>query len=392
MGDREDSIEELRARLVQRFPELLVAVGDALRVTWPEYAAYIDEHLEELTPAADLLTGRLLASGLGDGAMARRAAEEPVIAELFEQIGRRHFLHGEGITSLLAAYQSGAEVAWDLIADVAIDTGLGAGEIGRLAKTLFLVVHDLSVATSRGYIMEQSVSAMAVERARTELSGRLMSPYPDPLTWQPAADRAAWIIPELAAFVIIGTDHREPGHFLQTDPEWLLTRVDGVVGLIVPWVAGVRERLTRSLGAPGAVVGPPLPVTRLRDSMAVARSVVRLRDSGLLDGPMLFADDHLDVLLVHRQPRILEALRAQVLAPLAELPDTTRDRLIETLTLWLLHLGSRTAVARELHVHPQTVRYRLAQLRQAYGDALDDPTERARLLLALAWGEPRDLG
>ena len=40
-------------------------------------------------------------------------------------------------------------------------------------------------------------------------------------------------------------------------------------------------------------------------------------------------------------------------------------------------------VARALHVHPQTVRYRLAQLREAFGPALDDPDGRFELALAV---------
>jgi DNA-binding transcriptional LysR family regulator len=49
-------------------------------------------------------------------------------------------------------------------------------------------------------------------------------------------------------------------------------------------------------------------------------------------------------------------------------------------------MGNRQAMAEELHVHPQTVRYRMAQLRELFGQSLDDPRTRAVLLLALAWG------
>jgi DNA-binding PucR family transcriptional regulator len=38
-----------------------------------------------------------------------------------------------------------------------------------------------------------------------------------------------------------------------------------------------------------------------------------------------------------------------------------------------------------LHVHPQTVRYRVGQLRTLFGPALDDPRTRLRLMLALCW-------
>ena len=43
----------------------------------------------------------------------------------------------------------------------------------------------------------------------------------------------------------------------------------------------------------------------------------------------------------------------------------------------------RDAVAAHLHVHAQTVRYRMGQLREAYGDRLDDPGAVLDLLVAL---------
>ena len=39
--------------------------------------------------------------------------------------------------------------------------------------------------------------------------------------------------------------------------------------------------------------------------------------------------------------------------------------------------------AAALHVHPQTVRYRLAGLRELFGGALDDPDARLELAIAL---------
>ena len=51
----------------------------------------------------------------------------------------------------------------------------------------------------------------------------------------------------------------------------------------------------------------------------------------------------------------------------------------QTLGAWLLHHGSVPDVARAIHVHPQTVRYRLARLRALFD--LDDPEARFELLL-----------
>jgi DNA-binding PucR family transcriptional regulator len=43
-------------------------------------------------------------------------------------------------------------------------------------------------------------------------------------------------------------------------------------------------------------------------------------------------------------------------------------------------------MAAELGVHPQTVRYRLRQLRELFGTALEDPDARFELALALRSG------
>jgi DNA-binding PucR family transcriptional regulator len=40
-------------------------------------------------------------------------------------------------------------------------------------------------------------------------------------------------------------------------------------------------------------------------------------------------------------------------------------------------------MAEELHVHPQTARYRIGRLRELLGDDLDDPDARFELEIAL---------
>jgi DNA-binding PucR family transcriptional regulator len=91
------------------------------------------------------------------------------------------------------------------------------------------------------------------------------------------------------------------------------------------------------------------------------------------------------MVVVARDPWLLERLREQVLAPMADLPPTTRKRLEDTLAAWLTSMGDRQAAARMLQVHPQTVRYRLRQLQDLFGDALVDPPSRLRLTLAVCW-------
>ena len=79
-------------------------------------------------------------------------------------------------------------------------------------------------------------------------------------------------------------------------------------------------------------------------------------------------------------------LRERVLAPLEDKGDSSTEKLTETLRSWLLHHGRREAVAAELFVHPQTVRYRMGQLRELFGERLEDP--RSILELTVALGLP----
>jgi DNA-binding PucR family transcriptional regulator len=59
------------------------------------------------------------------------------------------------------------------------------------------------------------------------------------------------------------------------------------------------------------------------------------------------------------------------------------ERIAETLLAWL-QLGENAAeVAQRIHVHPQTVRYRLRQITELFGDQLCDPHSRFELQLAL---------
>jgi DNA-binding PucR family transcriptional regulator len=101
-------------------------------------------------------------------------------------------------------------------------------------------------------------------------------------------------------------------------------------------------------------------------------------------------DEHLVELVLGADGEAAEDLRRRALAPLGEPGTGTAERLAATLRSWLLNQGRRDAVAAELFVHPQTVRYRMNQIRQLYGDRLNDPDTILELTVAL--GIPRAAG
>ena len=66
-----------------------------------------------------------------------------------------------------------------------------------------------------------------------------------------------------------------------------------------------------------------------------------------------------------------------------DLAEGPRERLAITLRAYLDRPGQVQAIASALEVHPQTVRYRLKQLRELFGSSLEDPDARFELSLAL---------
>ena len=153
--------------------------------------------------------------------------------------------------------------------------------------------------------------------------------------------------------------------------------------LLVPDAGeGARPALLRGLVGRSAVVGPARPWASAGASYARAVRVLQLGLDAEGTAP-LDTEQRLPDLVLRADEEALRDLRAAVLAPLAGLSDAVRDKLTTTLRSWLLHHGRREQVAAELFVHPQTVRYRMGQLRDLFGDRLDDPQTVLQLTLAL---------
>jgi DNA-binding PucR family transcriptional regulator len=100
--------------------------------------------------------------------------------------------------------------------------------------------------------------------------------------------------------------------------------------------------------------------------------------SGLVE-----ANAVLPLLLLSESPAIATALAERRLGPLEPLTPKARERMRETALAYVRSRGNAAEMARSMHVHPQTARYRLARLRELLGDDLDDPSARLELELAL---------
>jgi hypothetical protein len=383
---QDPSLTALLPVLAERLPALLSEVRAALGEEWPDYASFLDEHDVEVAVAADAAMRRLVTMA---GAP---SSEDGVGPELFEEIGRIQWREGRDLSALLGAYQVGARVCWHHVSAAAVEMGVEPRTLASLAEAVFFFVDKLSSSSARGYVLEQSEEAATRERLRDELVGLLLSDRADQAAVRAAAARAGWTVPDELGVVLIQRDNAV-GHrtLARMDASCLVFSRPPLLGAIVPDPSrpGLRRRLGLTLRGAGAVVGVAVPPDRLPASLHIAEIAARLQREGILTDDPVFTDEHLDAIIVHRDAKLLDALRHQVLGPLRGTTQASRERLVETLGSWLRHMGDRQAIAAELHVHPQTVRYRLAKLHELFGDDLDDPEVRARMVLALSFGEAR---
>jgi hypothetical protein len=350
------------------------------------------------------------------------AAEDPIARETYVNLGRGEFHAGRSLDALLAAYRVGARLCWRRFVEVGTAGGLSPETLYALGEAIFAYIDELSAESAEGYAEEQSVAAGESERRRRRLV-RLLAQDPPPAheAVRTAAQAANWPLPrEIAALVAAAADAPAAGEPVaaqleggppqatgaapadgappQTPSEEILDaiaarlarRIGGAaIGAGVGGVACVfvpdpdaparRRQLAAALRDERAALGPT--VAWAEAAASLRRAVATYRLTG--EPGLAVADDHLATLLLAADPALAADLAAIRLAPLDELAPTARARLTETLHAWLDRPGQVQAVASVLGVHPQTVRYRVKQLRDLFGPRLEDPEARFELALAL---------
>jgi hypothetical protein len=304
---------------------------------------------------------------------------------LYVAVGERWFRSGHSLDDLQSGYHLGARVVWRRIAKVATEAGAEATTVAILADTLFAYLDEIAAVTVEGFVAAQAAAAGEVERRRARVLALLVAdPAPERAVLERAAAEAGWPLPRAVAVVALGAPEDTGATRGRRLPEGVLTgTADGVACLVVPDPDGPsrRRRLALALHGLTAALGPTVAVEHAARSWSRARALHRLLD----DAPpgVHAADDHLPRLLLAEDPALVADLARLRLAPLAALSPAARTRLEQTLLAYLRQRGNGPRMAADLGIHPQTVRYRLARLRELLGPALDDPEARFELEVVL---------
>jgi hypothetical protein len=306
------------------------------------------------------------------------------------ELGRGEARTGRSIDALLSAYRVGARVAWRELSETAVDRGLPPLMIARFAELVFAYIDELSAASVSGHADELASSDRERRRHLDRLGQDLLTGVPSHVLLA-SAERAEWRPPDTLTAVLLpsaqarGAASRFGQSTLQLTGDLPgIESSESVAVLLIPDMHGPnRSRLLRELQDRRAIVGPSRTWTHAHSSY---HRVLQARELHLAgdDIGTIDTDRHLVALVLGADRGAADDLRHQVLAPLDRLRPNTAERLAETLRSWLLHQGQRDAVAADLFVHAQTVRYRMTQLRELFGERLNDPQTVLELIVALS--------
>jgi PucR-like helix-turn-helix protein len=376
-------------------PELALALHAGLPALTDEIVTAIGEAIPEYRRPLEGAFGRGVRVGV------RRALEQflrlvehgeltgPSDRDIYRELGRGELRAGRSLDALQAAYRLGSRISWRRVSSVARERGADAATVSLLAESMFAHIEEISASSVEGYAQAQAELAGERDRRRRRLVRMLVerSEAIDEHALRLSALDAEWELPATLAVLLCEAD----------DVNMLVTligadaigaRVDELACVLVcdPDAPARRSQLEKLLRRRQliAALGPTVPSAETHLSFRRASTGLELVRRGVFPAEgLLVCEEHLLALLLFGDPELGDELVRRSLAPLELESPGSRKRLRQTLASWLRHQGSVPAIASELHVHRQTVRYRLSRLKELFGELLEDPDRRLEIELAL---------
>ncbi|MBE1574167.1 helix-turn-helix domain-containing protein [Amycolatopsis roodepoortensis] len=304
--------------------------------------------------------------------------------DFYRMRGRIEFTEGRSLEPLHDSVTVGARAAWRAMRPIVRGLGVGSDVIALAAESVFVYVDELCATTIEGYQEAEARAAGAIPLRRRRLLELIaQAPEGSACSIASLADGAGWRVPGAAAMVAL---RRAPGaadfpvHLLDTtvladldtaEPYLLTADPDTDLAPLKDALDGWRVAVS--------------PVVPLADAPAALRTARRalLLSSDDAPGPVIWCRDHLATLWLLAEDFLGAELAKQSLDPFTSLSGKQQERLSETLLAWLETRGGAPEIAQRLGVHPQTVRNRLRQLEELFGDRLKDADDRLNMQLAL---------
>ena len=309
--------------------------------------------------------------------------------EVHYQLGQYERQEGRSLDDLQAAYRVGARVGWRRVTRIGYHNRLPSLLMSQLADTMLAFVDELAVAAQDGYRSAIAVETGPSSTPRTRLAGLILArPAMSEVDIAEAAELAGWIIPDRLTPIVLRQTQSALSASLPDDV--LVNSTGNRIRLLVP--GDVDEALigtfSKEATAGRVAVGSTGPLAQAAESARLAGLLLDLAERGRLTRhTVLRVDDHIASLLLNADPELAERARQWIWESMRQLTTRKQLNLLRTLRSWLDNRGSVPAMAEELGLHRQTVRYRIRLLEEAFGDHLRDPADRLILELVLRGDE-----
>jgi hypothetical protein len=361
-----------------------------LKAVVHEMAREIREQVPEYAQPAESEYGQKVQQTISEtvehfvGSLGGPEAGWQTLTEIYARLGAHEAHKGRSLDGLQTAMRLSSQVACRRFIKDAYRLGWPRETLALLTDSLFLLLAKVSDAAAQGYAAAQGELAGERERHRNRLRDLLII---DPPTSREAitdlARSAGWEPPQTIGVVALRRPVRARARVV---PPTILAEWDGPAPfLVVPDPDGPgQDRLVASLvrDHPGAL-GPTVPLVKGAVSLRWASRAVGLMERDVLPAGTVRCVDQLATLMTSMSEDLIDAAATTLLAPILALPTPRREPLATTLLVYL-QCGDNAVIAGErLHIHQQTVRYRIRRLQEMYGGELGDPDTRLDMMIAL---------
>ncbi|MCW2512442.1 MAG: hypothetical protein JWR11_1484 [Mycobacterium sp.] len=121
-------------------------------------------------------------------------------------------------------------------------------------------------------------------------------------------------------------------------------------------------------------------MTNTAQALRYARVALHARNS--TNGRVTVFDNSVLAVAAVSAPEVTRKVAAVILGKFDDLSSDEKEVLFDTFSAWLANKGGVNDAAAQLHVHPNTVRYRLHRIERQTGRSLSVPAELAEMCLA----------